>query len=454
MNSSPVCYVVLRFVRGWCCFCAITALLAEPDPAALLANDWTKFQCGVENSVEQTAVPLRWSPGENIAWEAKIAGYGQSSPVTWESRVYVTSISGPKKEQCHVTAFDLTTGQRLWQHDLVTATQAENSNYVSKAAPTPVVDASGVYCFFEGGNLVALTHEGQVRWNRNLVEEFGAIESRHGLSASLEQIDDRLFVWVERQTDPYVLAVEKASGKNLWKVPGIGATSWASPRLIPVAGGQHLVLSGVGSVRGLDPQTGQELWKLAGIVGNSTPTPVPAGEGRFLIGATQGRGEGGGGNSAESNGLIRVQKQEDGTYQAEFAWRSKRTTSSFGSPLLHDGLAYYVNSSGVLFCHDLETGEERFSHRLADSIWATPFSLGNRLYFFGKGGTVSVIAEGPTFELLAENKTWNAPEAEGEAKPKANSFGGGATLYAGIYARDRLLLRRGDALYCVVAPKP
>jgi outer membrane protein assembly factor BamB len=412
------------------------------------ANDWTRFQCGVERDTGVRVAMLRWSPSENIAWQAKIEGYGQSSPVTWGARIYTTSVSGPKKETCHVAAFDLGTGKRLWQRDLAAASQAENSNYVSKAAPSPVVDASGVFCFFEGGNLTAISHDGQVRWDRNLVDEFGPIESRHGLAASLEQMDDRIFVWVERQRDPYVLAVDKASGKDLWKVAGIGATSWASPRLIPVAGGQHLVLSGVGSVRGLEPQTGQELWRLDGIVGNSTPTPVPAGEGQFLLAATQGRSEGTSGKAAESNGLIRIRRSDDGAYHADYAWRSKRTTSSFSSPLVHKGRAYFVNAAGVLFCHNLDTGEEQYSHRLADSAWATPLSLGNRLYFFGKGGAVSVIAEGDDFELLAENATWESPAEQATARPEA-AASGGATLYAGLYARDRLLLRRGDTLYCI-----
>lgn len=412
----------------------------------IAGQDWTKFQCGTPSGLDAEMAPLTWSPDKNLLWKVDLTGYGQSSPVTWGSHIYVTSISGPKKEQCHVTAYDLPTGKQVWQHTLEAASQAESNNYISKAAPSPTVDARGVFCFFEGGNLVALTHDGDVRWSRDLVKEFGALESRHGLSASLEQADDRLFVWVERQAEPYVLAVDKESGKDLWKVPGVGATSWASPRLIPVAGGPHLVLSGIGSVKGLDPQTGQELWKLSGIVGNSTPTPVPAGEGRFLIGATQGRGEGEGGKAAESNGLVAVRKTDDGKFQAEFVWRSKRSTSSFGSPMTHDGQAYFVNASGVLFCHDLETGEEKYSNRLADSMWATPVALGKRLYFFGKGGTVSVIAAGAEFEKLAENATWEsaAPPAEGNARPQF----GGPVLYAAVFARDRWLLRRGDVLYC------
>lgn len=414
----------------------------------VLANGWTGFQGPVPADADVKALPLTWSPGEGIQWKATLPGYGQSSPVTWGSRAFVTSISGPRKEKCLVTAINLENGEQVWSREFDAASQAENSNYVSKAAPTPVVDAKGVTCFFEGGNLLSLTHAGEMRWQRDLVKDFGPIESRHGLAASLEQTDDRIFVWVERQSGPYVLAVDKQTGQDLWKAPGLGVTSWASPRLVPVDGGSHLVLSGIGLLEGLDPQTGKVLWKFDGIKGNSTPTPVPVGNGKFLIGATVGRGEGDSGKAAESNGLIAIKKSDDGSFRADYVWKAKRATSSFGSPLAYRGLAYFVNATGVLFCLDLETGEERYSNRLADSIWATPIPLGDRIAVFGKGGTVSIVAAGPEFEKLAENSTWEAAAAE---PATARPGGGGPVLYAAVYVQDRLLLRRGDVLYCVAS---
>lgn len=421
---------------------------------SLRAGDWTQFQHGQSLPVSKSELPLTWSPTEHVLWSTEINGYGQSSPVTWQKRVYVTSISGPNKEQCHVAAFEMSTGKKLWQYDLASSTQAENNNYISKAAPSPAVDAAGVYVFFEGGNLLALTHEGKVRWERDLVKEFGEIKSRHGLSASIEQTADRIFVWVERQTEPYVLAVDKSTGKDVWKVEGIGATSWASPRLVPMTGGPHLVLSGIGSVIGLDPADGKRLWKLEGISGNSTPTPVPVRENRFLVGATAGRGESDAGKAAASNGLVEVQRKEDGTYHTEFVWRAKRATSSFGSPLTHGKSAYYMNATGVLYSLDVETGEEQFAQRTAESIWATPIAMGDRLLFCGKGGTVTVIAPGTQFEKLAEITAWTvevpaSPPVEG----RASLATGNPVLYAAVLVDDQLLLRSGSKLYCVGSVK-
>lgn len=427
-------------------------LLGIGAPAVTHAHDWTGFQGPRVLTDPTKPIPWEWTPTNQIAWTVECVGYGQSSPVTWQQQVYVTSVSGSNKDRCHVVAYELRTGEKRWQVDLTAASGAENNNYVSRAAPTPVVDAAGLVCFFEGGNLLALTHDGKIRWQRDLVQEFGPIESRHGLAASLEQDQDRVYVWVERANEPYLLAVQKASGQDVWKVPGIGTTSWASPRLVPVPGGQHLVLSGMGLLVGLDPTTGVERWRFTDIRGNSTPTPVPVAEGRFLIAATTGRGEADTVRAAESNGLITIRQTDpteaDSAWQAEFVWRAKRATSSFGSPLAYQGHAYFVNSAGVLYCLDLATGEERYAERLADSMWATPLPIQGRLYFFGKGGQVSIVEPGQTFRKLAENTTW---ETAGGTQAGGRTFGG-PVLYAAALTESQLLLRRGDKLFCIAAP--
>ncbi len=431
----------------------VTAMISQKPLANVNAAEaWSRFQGPVAANADATRLPLEWSPQKNSLWQAELTGYGQSSPVTWEQHVYVTSISGPKKEHGHIAAYQLETGKKLWQYDFDSASQAENNNYVSKGAPTPVVDAGGVIGFFEGGNLLALTHDGNLRWQRNLVDEFGAIESRHGLAASLEHTADRVFVWVERQKEPYVLAVDKQTGRDLWKVAGVRATSWASPRLLPIQGEQHLVLSAIGSLTGLDTATGKTLWRMDGIAGNSTPTPYPAGDGRFLIGATAGRGATDAGKAAASNGLIAVSRSAEGAFHADYVWRAKRATSSFGSPIVHKGKAYFVNATGVLFCLDLETGEELYSNRLAESVWATPLALSDRICFFGKGGKVSIVSAGSEFEKLAENEVWEQPtEVPVEGTQPDRSA---PVLYAAVYVQDRLLLRRGDRLYCIGATAP
>jgi outer membrane protein assembly factor BamB len=91
---------------------------------------WPGFQGPPAEGLRAETLPLTWTPTENVAWIARVPGYGQSSPVIWNERLFVTSISGPMKDMCHVCAFDLRTGTKLWQHDLAAATKVENSGYL------------------------------------------------------------------------------------------------------------------------------------------------------------------------------------------------------------------------------------------------------------------------------------------------------------------------------------
>jgi outer membrane protein assembly factor BamB len=410
---------------------------------------WPSFQNGGAVSLSAD-LPTKWDAATSVAWHQDLVGYGQSSPVVWKGQVYITSVSGANKETYHVVAYSLKEGTKLWQYDVANPSPQESTSYVSKAAPTPVADDKGLVCFFEGGIVAGLTHGGEKRWERNLVTEFGAIDSRHGVSASVEQNADLAFLWVERTTEPYVLAVNKNTGETTWKVAGIGKTSWASPRLVPVAEGEsHLVLSAIGFLVGLDPKTGERLWTFDQIAGNSTPTPVPAGNGKFLIGATTGQGESGGGNPPDSNGMVAIGRDANGQWAAQWIWHAKRATSSFGSPILAEGNAYFVNRSGVLYCLDQETGEEHYAQRAGESVWATPLATKGHVLLFGKGGTVSAVATGKTFEKLGESIAWEgagAAPAEGRGGPPGAS---GPVLYGAAFVDGSLLLRRGDQLICV-----
>ena len=198
---------------------------------------------------------------------------------------------------------------------------------VSRAAPTPVVDKNVLVAFFESGDIVALDHAGKKVWSRSLLQEFGDVKARHGIAASLEQDDRHVFVWVERMQSPYVMALKKSDGTDVWKSEGVGGTSWSSPRLINVGEQQHLVLSAMGKVAGYDPNNGETLWTFDQISGNSSSTPVPVGDGKFLIGSIGARQ---GAEYTPSCGVVKIEKTDAG-YSAQWAWNASRATCSFGS---------------------------------------------------------------------------------------------------------------------------
>lgn len=416
--------------------------LAAKQPAG-----WRSFQNGGD-LVAGAELPIEWSP-ESVAWKATLKGYGQSTPLVHQGQVYVTSTSGENKDSCHLAALDLTSGETLWSVDFKNPTPEENTTYVSRAAPTPVVDAEACYVFFEGGLVAAVSHQGRILWQRDLVEDYGSIKARHGLAASLEQTEALVFAWVERTDSPYVLAIEKATGKTAWKVPGLGGTSWSSPRLMEIGRTAQLVCSGSGKIVGFSADSGERLWEFDEIANNTSCTPIPVAEDRFLIGASNGRGQENSGQGARSNGIIKVTEQGDGTWSADFLWSAKRATSSFGSPIVSGSSAFFVNRAGVLYRSDLDSGAESKPERLScGGIWATPLVAGGKLYLFGQKGVTSII-DLKSGKEIAANPLWTSGDEANPAPDEATPASSATVLYAGTPAPPFLLLRTGDVLYAV-----
>ena len=406
------------------------------------------FQNGGKTQGVKWKLPTEWSPDQNVKWEFQIEGYGQSSPVVAGDTVYVTSVSGDNKEEIVIDSVNIKTGKKNWSYRQPNSAPEKNTVMVSRAAPTPIVDQDGVIAFFEGGNLVALDAAGKVRWKRDLVSEYGKMSARHGLASSLEQDTNSVFVWCERMEKPFVLAISKKDGKNLWKVEGVGGTTWGSPRLIEVGSETHLVLAAMGKIVGLNPESGARLWEFTDIAGNSSSTPMTASNGEFVIGASAGRGPQA---SAPSCGVVTVNKHADG-YEVAWKWRSQKATCSFGSPVVANGKAYFVNQTGIVYCHDMESGKLVFNDRLpAGSIWATPLATQNHVYFFGKDGKTTIVEAGDTLKVIQENKLWNEEKPKTDAPQSPGARLSGSVLYAAAVSQETLLLRRGDRLYAIAA---
>ncbi|MDG2383535.1 MAG: PQQ-binding-like beta-propeller repeat protein [Pirellulaceae bacterium] len=437
---------VFCFSQFGTCVLGLCLCLTLKLDASLFAESplWSKFQNGGQHEV-RNQMPTEWSPDSNIAWTVDIPGYGQSSPIVSGDQVVVTSTSGEKKDEYHVISYALKGGGKNWQVDVKNPSPFANTPMVSRAAPSAIAIHNSFIAFFEGGLLVGISANGEKQWERDLVKDYGSIEARHGLAASLESDGTRVFVWVERSQDPYVLAIDPKSGQTLWKAEGVGSTSWGSPRLVPVDDGAHLVCSAIGKIVGIDPLSGERLWEFDGIANNSSNTPTPVGPGEFLIGASEGRGQSSGGNAAASNGLIQLVRQDNGDWKASFKWQAKKATSSFGSPVVAGGTAAIVNRAGVLYRLDLETGEQISVDRTqAGGVWATPIVVNEQIYLFGYKGTTSVISlkDGKS---IAENRCWSEATEEGETPP----FGGGRVLYAAAVAGGQWLIRSGDKLYAI-----
>lgn len=432
--------------------------LALSITAADTSAPWPGFLGAGPARTAVKGLPLTWSLTENIAWKAALPGHGQSSPVIAGDKVFVTSIEGPMKDKCLVTAVSLADGKQLWQHAIDSSDKVKDSLYVSRAAPTPVVDSKHVYAFFESGDVVALTHDGKAVWQRSLSVDYGKFKNKFGLAASPVIVGPALILLVDDEGPSYLVALSLQDGTTLWKTERTSRTSWSSPGVIEVDGKPTIVCSSAGSVDGYDPATGARLWTYQEIGGNTSATPLDFGAGRFLVGASAGR-EGEANAFAKKSNLAMTVELIDGKPTPKVLWRAEQAASTFASPMVYAGHAYWVNRAGVVYCYDIATGELKYTERVKQSSWATPLGVCDRVYFFGKDGITTVIRAGAKFEILAENQLWDpdaikpdpaAAEKEDTAERRAAAANFSGPVQYGIAALDgTLLIRTGEVLYCV-----
>lgn len=424
---------------------------------------WPGFLGAGSGTVTEASIPLKWSPTENIAWQVATPGHGQSSPVVWGNVVVVSSVDGDNKETNLVSAVDLATGKVLWTDRSDSSDPVKNSLYVSRAAPTPVADADGVIVYFESGDVRALDWQGKVRWNRSLSGEFGKFKNKFGLSASPVQTATTVIILVDDEGPSYLLAMKKSDGTTHWKVDRTSRVSWSSPALVPVGRMQYVVCSSAGSVDGYHAATGELAFSYDEVGGNTAATPMPFADGKFLVAASPGRDGGERVELSKQSNFAMELSLDGGKVTPTVLWKTEEATPTFGSPMVHNGFAYWVNRVGVVYCFDAATGEKKYAERMKQSVWATPFGLGDRVYFFGKDGTTTVLAAGGEFKVLAENQLWDpalvkpdpakaAAEETPERRAAAANFAG-ATQYGVAVTPGRLLIRTGEVLYCVQAEK-
>ncbi len=430
---------------------------AGPKPT----DSWPGFRGDGSSTSTARNLPLTWSPTANLSWRTPLPGYGQSSPVVWGDRAFVTAVDGDQKEKLFVIAVDLKTGEALWTKTFAAGQTGKNNPMMSRAAPTPVVDKDRVYAFFESGDVVALTHAGAVTWERSLSKDYGTFKNHHGIGCSPAQTDKAVVILIDDPGPSYLIALNKATGTNVWKTDRKSRSSWTSPVVTRIDGRPAVLVSSSGSLDAYDAATGKELATLDGLVGNTIPSPAVSGD-LIVLGAGENRAKPDAAASAKSNGCVRLTVKGD-TVSFEPVWDGKRVVCQHASPLVYKGHAYFVTKSGLVHCVDLKTGDERYAERLDNPCWATPVGAGDHVFFFGKDGVTTVVKAGPDFEKVATNRFWSAADfakRRDEAKEKAAATqpkppegkgpGGGPPLPKGELEAARYSAV-GDVVYGVAA---
>jgi outer membrane protein assembly factor BamB len=401
----------------------ILLLIINSIPSVWAANGrtdvWPGFRGLGDSCTAARELPLEWADDKNVAWDVALPGYGQSSPVVWRDRIFLTAVEGANKEKLLVFSQDLKGGRQLWVKEFPATFTMKDANTVSKAAPTPAVDERRVYVFFESGDLFAFDHKGNPQWRRKLAEEYGAYKTNHGLGSSIALTDKAVIALVAHGGPSYLLAVDKRTGKNLWKSDLKSGGGWSSPIITTYQNKRQILISVSGGVASYDAANGELLWSVGGLKGNNIPSPSVDTEGSVVVAGSSDKG---------MNVAIKLGGEGDVT-ASHVLWRAQEATANFCSPLIHQGHVYFVNKVGVAFCLDLKTGEERWRARLGGEVWASPLAAGDCIYFFGLNGRTFVMRAGAKMEQLA-----------------VNELSGVERVY-GVAAVDRaLLLRSGRKL--------
>ena len=376
--------------------------------ALIAAAQWTEFR-GPQGtgSVPDAKIPERWSETENVRWKVPVHGRAWSSPVVLGQQIWLTTAT-PDGKQLYAMAFDKDTGKTI--HDLKlfdVATPQFAHSFNTYASPSPVIEPGRVYITFGSPGTAALdTASGKVIWERR------DLECNHFRGAGSSPIiyRDLLIMHFDGSDVQYVVALDKRTGRTVWKTPrsvdfkdiepdgrikadGDFRKAFATP-IVVTAGTQPVLISpGSMAAYGYDPLTGKELWRLEERTSFSSSTRQVAGHG--LVFYTTGFNTG---------QILAVRPDGRGDVTAtHVAWRSTRGAPKKPSLLLHDDLLFMVNDNGVLACVEAKTGTEVWTGRLSQTYSASPISAGGRVYFFGEDGKATVIEAGRTFKVIAEN---------------------------------------------------
>jgi outer membrane protein assembly factor BamB len=365
-------------------------------------ENWPGWRGPDRNGVShETGLPLTWSETQNVTWKVPLPGLGVGGPIVWDDRIFLTDSDGPRLSNLHIICLSRDSGKELWHNQFWgTAPTLHHENKSSMATPVPVTDGKLVFSFFGTGDVFCTTLDGELVWHRSLASEYAPFENRFAASSSPLVFGNLVIVQCDHYGTSYVLAIDKTTGANAWKVDRPDYWhSWASPQLVPVesgsrgsAGRHELVLCGSEKLDALDPATGRKLWTVRGMLRECIPTPV---FGNGVIYAVS--GPKGPTLAVRPGGLGDVT-------ESHVAWSATRGAPFVPSAILVGNSYELVDDGGILTCLDASTGNRRWQKRLPGRYTASPIAGDGKVYFFNEDGTSTVISSRDNgYRELAQN---------------------------------------------------
>ncbi len=421
--------------------------------------DWPQFRGADARGVsDDPRLAVSWSAEEaaNVAWEVAIPGRGWSSPVVSGERIFLTSVialeegeeprkglyfGGERKQppdaihRWMVYCLDLASGTLLWEQLVAEGKPAWPVHIKNSfASETPVTDGQRLYCYFGNVGVFCFTLGGELLWERRLPPEPTRLE--WGTAASPVLGADRLFVINDNERDSYLLALDKYTGEELWRVERDEKSNWSTPYLWQHEGGQELVTLGSGQVRSYDLD-GELLWTLSGMSSITIATPytyqdrliISSGyvlDGQRPIYAIRhgGRGD--------------LSVAEGETSNDWVVWSHPTAAPYNPSTLIYQGFLYVLYDRGLLACYRAEDGSLVYDRQRLPgrgAFTASPWGARDRVFCLNEDGETVVVPVGESFSVEAVNRLRDDD----------------MTLATPALAGSRLLIRTLSRLYCIAA---
>lgn len=446
---------------------------AVNDP---VAANWPAWRGPFANGTATEAnPPTEWSDTKNVKWKVKLPGQGSSTPIVWGDRIFILAAVGPEKKAAAVSVelppivadrntgnsgsgtnapgegrrrrggpgggfgrsekpsekfrftvmcLDRKTGRILWEKIAREEIPHEGHHqHHSFASASPVTDGRVVLAYFGSRGLYCYDMYGNLKWTK----DFGQMRTRgtFGEGASPALRGDVVIVNWDHEGDDFITALDKNTGRELWRTPREEETSWGTPLIVDFKGRQQAIISSTTRVRSYDVENGKQLWECSGQTGNIIPTSVADADTVYALS----------GFRSAAVQAISLGRTGNLTGTDAVRWSHDKNAPYVPSPLLVGSRLYFLGSrNAALSCFDARTGKPYYEATALPGIfsaYASPVAAKDRLYVLGREGKCAVVSQGDTPEILA-----------------TNSIGEGTDASIAIVGNE-LFIRGKENLYCI-----